>query len=77
MANRDVKGVRLVLSGRLGGSDIARQEEMKKGRVPLQTLRADIDFTREKAHMTYGDLGIKVWIFKGEIFAGDKNQRKI
>ncbi|HEY4496096.1 MAG TPA: 30S ribosomal protein S3 [Candidatus Paceibacterota bacterium] len=72
MANRDVKGVRLVLSGRLGGADIARQEEMKKGRVPLQTLRADIDFIREKAHMTYGDIGIKVWIFKGEIFTKTK-----
>ncbi|TSC66996.1 MAG: 30S ribosomal protein S3 [Parcubacteria group bacterium Gr01-1014_73] len=77
MANRDVKGVRLVLSGRLGGSDIARQEEMKKGRVPLQTLRADIDFAREKAHMTYGDIGIKVWIFRGEIFEkGQKKQTK-
>ena len=42
--------------------------ELKKGRIPLQTLRADIDFTREKAHMTYGDIGIKVWIYKGEIF---------
>jgi len=76
MANRDVKGVRLVLSGRLGGADIARQEEMKKGQVPLQTLRADIDFAREKAHMTYGDLGIKVWIFRGEVFA-DKNRKKV
>lgn len=76
MANRDVKGVRLVLSGRLGGADIARQEEMKKGRVPLQTLRADIDFAREKAHMTYGDLGIKVWIFRGEIFSDKGKARK-
>ena len=42
---------------------------MKKGRVPLQTLRADIDYAQEKAHMTYGDIGIKVWIYKGDIFA--------
>lgn len=76
MANRDVKGVRIVLSGRLGGAEIARDEELKKGRVPLQTLRADIDFVREKAHMTYGDIGIKVWIYRGEIFA-DKNKQAV
>lgn len=68
MANKDVEGVRIRLGGRLGGAEIARSEEMKKGRIPLQTLRADIDFAREKAHMTYGDIGIKVWIYKGEIF---------
>ena len=58
-ANRDVGGARVRLSGRLGGTDIARSEELKKGRIPLQTLRADIDFARERAHMTYGDIGIK------------------
>jgi len=68
MANRDVQGVRIALSGRLGGAEMARYEELKKGRIPLQTLRADIDYAREKAHMTYGDIGIKVWIYKGEIF---------
>jgi small subunit ribosomal protein S3 len=68
MANRDVQGVRIFLGGRLGGADMARQEELKKGRIPLQTLRADIDFAREKAHMTYGDIGIKIWIYKGEVF---------
>ncbi|MFH0755167.1 MAG: 30S ribosomal protein S3 [bacterium] len=68
MANRDVKGIRLYCGGRLGGSEIARSEEMKKGRIPLQTLRADIDYAQEKAHMTYGDIGIKVWIYKGDIF---------
>jgi small subunit ribosomal protein S3 len=68
MANRDVLGVRIVLSGRLGGTDIARTEELKKGRIPLQTLRADIDFSRERAHLPYGDLGIKVWIYRGEVF---------
>lgn len=69
MANRDVKGVKIYLGGRLGGAEMARSEELKKGRVPLQTLRADIDFARDKAHMTYGDIGIKVWIYKGEIFS--------
>jgi small subunit ribosomal protein S3 len=68
MANRDVQGVRIALGGRLGGADMARYEELKKGRIPLQTLRADIDFAREKAHMTYGDIGIKVWIYRGEVF---------
>jgi len=68
MANRDVKGVRVFLGGRLGGAEMARVEDMKKGQVPLQTLRADVDFAREKAHMTYGDIGIKVWIYKGEVF---------
>lgn len=72
MANRDVKGIRLYCGGRLGGAEIARSEEMKKGRVPLQTLRADIDYAQEKAHMTYGDIGIKVWIYKGDIFKDKK-----
>ena len=71
MANREVKGVKIYLGGRLGGAEMARSEELKKGRVPLQTLRADIQFAREKAHMTYGDIGIKVWIYKGEIFEKD------
>jgi small subunit ribosomal protein S3 len=72
MANKEVQGIRIRLGGRLGGAEIARSEELKKGRVPLQTLRADIDFAREKAHMTYGDIGIKVWIYKGEIFKKDQ-----
>jgi small subunit ribosomal protein S3 len=74
MANKEVKGIRVYLGGRLGGAEIARSEEMKRGRVPLQTLRADIDFAREKAHMTYGDLGIKVWIYKGEVFKKDQKE---
>ncbi len=69
MGNRGVEGVRVTLSGRLGGADIGRTETLKKGRLPLQTLRADIDFAREKAYMTYGVVGIKVWIYRGEIFA--------
>ena len=76
MANKEVKGVRVYLGGRLGGAEIARSEEMKRGRVPLQTLRADIDFARDKAHMTYGDLGIKVWVYKGEIFKKDTKDGK-
>lgn len=68
MANRDVKGVRVILAGRLGGADMARREELKKGQVPLQTLRADIDFARIRAVLPYGTIGIKVWIYRGEIF---------
>lgn len=68
MANREVLGVKIKLGGRLGGAEMARTEDLKKGRIPLQTFRADIDFAREKAHMTYGDIGIKVWIYRGEIF---------
>ena len=72
MANRDVKGVKIYLGGRLGGAEMARSESMLEGRVPLQTLRADIDFARERAVLPYGDIGIKVWIYKGEIFEKDK-----
>jgi small subunit ribosomal protein S3 len=72
MANRDVKGVRIIASGRLGGAEMARKEELKKGRIPLQTLRADIDFAREKAILPYGTIGIKVWIYRGDIFADRK-----
>ena len=72
MANRDVQGVRIAISGRLGGAEMSRQEEIKRGRVPLQTLRADIDFAREEAYMPYGVIGIKVWIYRGEIFGTDK-----
>jgi small subunit ribosomal protein S3 len=66
-----IRGLRIMCSGRLGGAEMARREDLKKGQIPLQTLRADIDFAREKAHMTYGDIGIKVWIYKGQIFEKD------
>ena len=74
MANREVKGIKIYLGGRLGGAEMARTEELKKGQVPLQTLRADIDFAREKAYMTYGQIGIKVWIYRGKIFADKKKE---
>ena len=72
MANRDVKGVRIAVSGRLGGAEMSRTEQIKKGRIPLQTLRADIDFTREKAYLPYGVIGVKIWIYKGDIFEDKK-----
>ncbi len=68
MANRDVLGVRIGVSGRLGGAEMSRQEEIKRGRVPLQTLRADVDFAREIAYLPYGVIGVKVWIYRGDIF---------
>jgi len=69
MANRDVQGVRIVLGGRLGGAEMARREELKKGRIPLQTFRADIDFAYGRAHLIFiGDIGVKVWIYRGDIF---------
>ena len=74
MANRDVKGARIAVSGRLGGAEMARREQIKRGGIPLQTLRADIDFAREKAYMTYGVIGIKVWIYRGMKF--DKKEGK-
>ncbi|NVN96799.1 30S ribosomal protein S3 [Candidatus Nomurabacteria bacterium] len=69
MTARGVKGARIYLGGRLGGAEIARSEQIKRGSIPLQTFRADVDFAREKAHMSYGDIGIKVWIYRGEIFS--------
>jgi small subunit ribosomal protein S3 len=73
MANRDVQGVRIGIAGRLGGAEMSRQEEIKRGRVPLQTLRADIDFAKEIAYLPYGVIGIKVWIYRGDIFEKEKN----
>lgn len=73
MANRDVQGIRIIMSGRLGGADMARREELKKGRIPLQTLRADIDFARERATLPYGVIGVKVWIYRGDVFENRKS----
>jgi len=64
-------GIRIVCSGRLGGAEIARMEQTRDGRVPLHTLRADIDYGTATAFTTYGTCGIKVWIFKGEIMEHD------
>ncbi|MDQ7063778.1 MAG: 30S ribosomal protein S3 [candidate division KSB1 bacterium] len=62
------QGIRIICSGRLGGAEMARKEQYKEGRIPLHTLRADIDFARATAKTTYGTIGVKVWIFKGEVF---------
>lgn len=64
------KGIKVEVSGRLGGAEIARTEWYREGRVPLHTLRADIDYASSSAHTTYGVIGVKVWIFKGEVLGG-------
>ncbi|MEK9175254.1 MAG: 30S ribosomal protein S3, partial [Patescibacteria group bacterium] len=69
MASKSVSGAKISLSGRLDGSEMARFEWLKGGKIPLQTLRADVDFAKGRAHLPYGDLGIKVWIYKGEVFS--------
>ena len=69
------KGIKISLAGRLGGAEIARTEWYREGRVPLHTLRADIDYATYEAHTTYGVIGVKVWIFKGEILGGIEQVR--
>ena len=69
------KGIKIQVGGRLGGAEIARTEWYREGRVPLHTLRADIDYATYEAHTTYGVIGVKVWIFKGEILGGIEQVR--
>jgi small subunit ribosomal protein S3 len=69
------KGIKIQVSGRLGGAEIARNEWYREGRVPLHTLRADVDYATHEAHTTYGVIGVKVWIFKGEILGGIEQVR--
>ncbi|SMF44631.1 SSU ribosomal protein S3P [Alteromonadaceae bacterium Bs31] len=74
------QGVKIQVGGRLGGAEIARTEWYREGRVPLHTLRADIDYATAEASTTYGIIGVKVWIFKGEVIGGleevEQNQKK-
>ena len=70
-----VKGIKVSCSGRLGGAEIARSEHYHEGTIPLQTLRADIDYGFWEANTTYGKIGVKVWIYKGEVLAESMNQR--
>jgi small subunit ribosomal protein S3 len=71
MTVRGIQGAKFYVGGRLGGAEISRSEVIKRGSIPLQTIRADIDYARERAHMPYGDIGIKVWIYKGQVFNKD------
>ena len=67
-----VKGIKTLVSGRLGGADMARSEGYTEGTIPLHTLRADIDYAATEADTTYGKIGVKVWIYKGEILQDKK-----
>jgi small subunit ribosomal protein S3 len=71
--NKIVRGIKVEVSGRLGGAEMSRKEWLSRGTIPLQTLRADIDFSRATARTTYGAIGVKVWIYKGEIFGEKMN----
>lgn len=68
MKNKNIKGAKIELSGRLGGAEMSRRERAAKGTLPLHTMRADIDFSRGTAFTTYGTIGVKVWLYKGEVF---------
>ena len=70
------EGIKVMCKGRLHGAEMARQAWQREGRVPLQTLRADIDYAQEEAHTTYGCIGVKVWIYKGEILPEAKTQEE-
>ena len=72
--NSLIKGVKIEMSGRLGGAEMARREWSAKGTLPLHTLRANIDFARATAYTTYGTLGVKVWLYKGEVFNDEKSK---
>ena len=64
----NAEGIKIQISGRLNGAEMARSEHYKEGRIPLSTFRADIDYALVEAHTTYGRLGVKVWIMKGEVY---------
>jgi small subunit ribosomal protein S3 len=68
------KGVKVMCAGRLGGAEMSRTEWYREGRVPLHTLRADVDYGFAEAYTTYGIIGVKVWVFKGEILPGDEER---
>lgn len=67
-ANKEILGVKIEIAGRLGGAEMSRREWLSRGKIPLHTLRSDIDFARYEAHTTYGVIGVKVWVYKGEKF---------
>ena len=68
MQNKEVKGVKVSIAGRLDGAEMSRREWLSEGKIPLQTLRSNVDFSQVNAYTTYGVIGIKVWVYKGEVF---------
>ncbi len=75
--NAGAKGAKVAIGGRLNGADIARTEHLSSGKIPLHTLRADIDFARSTAFTTYGTVGVKIWIYKGDVFEAKNQNAKI
>lgn len=68
ISHKEIQGARIQISGRLNGAEIARREWLGSGKLPRQTIRADIDYAKAEAHCNYGVIGVKVWIYKGEKF---------
>ncbi len=75
MYDRNVKGAKIVLAGRLGGNEMARREEVKRGGIPLQFIRGDVDYATYRANLPYGVIGIKVWIYKGDSLENKRNEK--
>ncbi|OHA02981.1 MAG: 30S ribosomal protein S3 [Candidatus Sungbacteria bacterium RIFCSPHIGHO2_02_FULL_52_23] len=73
---REVQGVKIAIKGRLDGAEMARYEWGKRGRIPLQTLRADVDYAEKTAYTAYGTIGVKVWIYKGDVYEKEVGSRK-
>ncbi|MBU2063609.1 MAG: 30S ribosomal protein S3, partial [Candidatus Omnitrophica bacterium] len=71
------EGIKVICAGRLGGAEIARTEKYKAGKIPLHTLRADVDYGFAEAHTTYGVIGVKCWVYKGDVILGKKNQEEL
>jgi small subunit ribosomal protein S3 len=71
---RGARGVKITVGGRLGGSEMSRRETEKEGRVPLHTLRADVDFGQAEAHTTFGRIGVKAWIYRGDVIPEVRRQ---
>lgn len=76
MQHKEVRGAKILVGGRLDGKEIARREWLRAGSLPLQTLRSDVDYGQATAYTTYGTIGIKVWIYRGEIFEKDKKENR-
>ena len=70
------RGIKIMVSGRIGGAEIARSETYKEGTIPLQTIRADIDYGFAEANTTYGKIGVKTWIYQGEVLRESRNKRR-
>ncbi|GAH03860.1 unnamed protein product, partial [marine sediment metagenome] len=76
MEARGVQGAKIAVSGRLNGADMSRREWLAQGNIPLHTIRADVDFARATARTTYGAVGVKIWVYKGEVFRDENKSKK-